>query len=80
VRRCGRNGETRSTGHSEPADRVAHLLPFSRRGEEKISTVDIRQELAKTVELVQHYLRKQQITVVLELAEDTPLIYADRQK
>ena len=59
---------------------VANLLQFSRRGEEKISTVDIREELTKAAELVQHYLRKQQVTVVQELASNTPAIYADRQK
>jgi PAS domain S-box-containing protein len=59
---------------------VANLLQFSRRGQEQISTVDIRQEATRTLELVQHHLRKRQIAVVLELAADTPIIYADRQK
>lgn len=59
---------------------VANLLQFSRRGEEKSSTVDIREELTKAVELIQHHLRKRQVTVVLELAPDTPTIHADRQK
>jgi len=59
---------------------VASLLQFSRRGEEKVSTVDIREELTKALELIQHLLRKRQVTVVQELAPDTPTIYADRQK
>ncbi len=59
---------------------VSSLLQFSRRGEEKISTVDIPQELTKAVELIQHHLRKRLVTVVQELAEDTPPVYADRQK
>ncbi|MBY0527680.1 MAG: PAS domain S-box protein [Gemmataceae bacterium] len=59
---------------------VASLLQFSRRGEEKISTVDLRQELGKAVELIHHHLRKRLVTVVQELAPDTPTIYADRQK
>ncbi len=62
------------------ADLVANLLQFSRRGREEVSTVDLRQELAKAVELVHHHLRKRLITVVQELAPDTPNIYADRQK
>jgi PAS domain S-box-containing protein len=62
------------------SDLVANLLQFSRRGEEKISTVDIREELMKAVELIHHYLRKQQVSVVQELAADTPTIFADRQK
>jgi signal transduction histidine kinase len=42
--------------------------------------VDVRQELTQAVELVQYHFRKRQIVVVRELAEDTPIIYADRQK
>jgi PAS domain S-box-containing protein len=61
-------------------DLVANLLQFSRRGEEKISTVDIREELSRAVELIQHFLRAHQVTVVPELAEDTPTVFADRQK
>jgi signal transduction histidine kinase len=61
-------------------DLVANLLSFSRRGDEKISTVDIRDELTKAVDLIEHHLRKRQVTVVREFAEETPSIYADRQK
>ncbi|MCS6851866.1 MAG: PAS domain S-box protein [Gemmataceae bacterium] len=59
---------------------VANLLDFSRRGEEQISTVDTRRELAEAVELVAHHLRKRQIQVVQELTPGTPDIFADRQK
>ena len=59
---------------------VANLLQFSRRGDGQISTVDIRQELTKAVELIHHHLRKRLITVVQEFAPQTPTIYADRQK
>ena len=62
------------------ADLVANLLQFSRRGMEQISTVDTRDELSKAVELIDHHLRKRQITVARHFAADTPLIYADRQK
>ncbi len=61
-------------------DLVSNLLQFSRKGEEKISTVDLCQELTKAVELMHHHLRKAQVTLVQELAPDTPIIYADRQK
>lgn len=67
--------ETRRMG-----DLVANLLQFCRRGQEQCSTIDIRQELTKAVELIHHHLRKRLITVVLEIAADTPTIYADRQK
>jgi len=59
---------------------VANLLQFSRRGEEQVSTVDIREELTRAVELIQHHLRKKQVVVVQDLAADTPTIFADRQK
>jgi len=61
-------------------DLVANLLQFSRRGVEQVSTVDVREELTKAVELIQHLLRKRQIAVVHELAPDTPTVFADRQK
>ena len=59
---------------------VSDLLQFSRRGREEVSTVDVRQELVKAIELIHHHLRKRLITVVRELAPDTPTIFADRQK
>lgn len=61
-------------------DLVANLLQFSRRGEEKISTVNIKEELTNAVELIQHYLRKRQVSVTQEFAENTPNVFADRQK
>ncbi len=61
-------------------DLVSNLLQFSRRGKDQVSTLDVRQELDKAIELVQHHLRNRQINVVKELSEDTPAIFADRQK
>jgi PAS domain S-box-containing protein len=59
---------------------VANLLQFSRRGDGKTSTVDVCQELTRSVELIHHHLRKRQVAVMQEFAPDTPTIYADRQK
>jgi signal transduction histidine kinase len=59
---------------------VANLLQFSRHGRDEASTVDLRQELDKAVELVHHHLRKRRIDVVQQLAPNTPTVYADRQK
>jgi PAS domain S-box-containing protein len=59
---------------------VANLLQFSRRGDGKSSTVDIREELTKAVELIQHHFRKRLVAIVQDFAVDTPTIYADRQK
>lgn len=62
------------------ADLVANLLQFSRRSGDSISTVDIRDELAKALDLVHHHLRKRAIAVGRDLADGTPPIHADRQK
>ena len=61
-------------------DLVANLLQFSRRHADELTTVDVRDELVKTLELVQHSLRKRNIAVVEEFAALTPAISADRQK
>lgn len=62
------------------AELVANVLQFSRRGADQRSTVDVRAELIKTIELVHHHLRKRRITVVRDFAADTPMISADHQK
>src|SRR5262249_5443023 len=59
---------------------VANLLQFSRRGGDELTTVDVRDELLKTLELVQHNVRKRSISVVQQFTPETPTIYADRQK
>jgi two-component system, LuxR family, sensor kinase FixL len=61
-------------------DLVANLLQFSRRGTEAVSTVEIRDELLKALDLVQHHFRQRTIKVVQEFAVDLPAIFADRQK
>jgi two-component system, LuxR family, sensor kinase FixL len=61
-------------------DLVANLLQFSRKADGQISTVDIRQELSKAVDLVQHVFRKRLIDVVQDATSNTPTIFADRQK
>ncbi len=58
---------------------VANLLQFSRRGRQQISTVNIRDEIDKTLELIHYHLRKQHIAVVREFADEPPMIQADRQ-
>jgi PAS domain S-box-containing protein len=59
---------------------VADLLQFSRRGGGRTSTVDVREELTKSADLIHHLLRRRLVTVVREFAPETPTIYADRQK
>jgi PAS domain S-box-containing protein len=59
---------------------VGNLLQFSRRGPQQISTLDVRDEIAKTLELIHYQLRQRQIVVALEFAPDAPLVQADRQQ
>ena len=59
---------------------VGNLLQFSRQGSEQRSTVDVAEELRKSLELVDYHLRHRRIKVVRETAEDLPPIFADPQK
>jgi signal transduction histidine kinase/FixJ family two-component response regulator len=61
------------------ANLVANLLQFSRRGGPQASTVDLPEELGRTLELVQHQFRRRGIEVRRELAADVPPVHADRQ-
>ena len=59
---------------------VTNLLQFSRRGQKEISTVDIREEIEKTIELIQYHLRKNNIEVIREFAPKLPGSLADHQQ
>ncbi len=59
---------------------VTNLLQFSRRSQKQISTVDIREEIEKTLELIHYHLRKNNIQVIREFAPEVPVILADRQQ
>ncbi|WP_202920622.1 PAS domain-containing sensor histidine kinase [Urbifossiella limnaea] len=59
---------------------VGNLLQFSRAGRDQVSTVDVPDEVVKTVDLVGHHLRKRQIRVEPEFAAGVPHIHADRQQ
>ena len=59
---------------------VSNLLQFSRQGAQQISTLDVREEIAKTLELVHYLLRQRRIAVVQDFAPDAPMIQADRQQ
>jgi PAS domain S-box-containing protein len=59
---------------------VANLLQFSRRGHRQMSTVDVRDEIAASLELIRYHLRNRHIEVVQELAAGLPAIIADRQQ
>ncbi len=61
------------------ADLVANLLQFSRLSSQRTSSVDVGEDLVKTLELVQHYFRGLGVEVVQEFAPGVPVIQADRQ-
>jgi signal transduction histidine kinase/DNA-binding response OmpR family regulator len=69
---------------AQEVDRMAtlvnNLLQFSRRSHRQVSTLDLREEIATSVEFVHYHLRTQQIEVVREFAECVPMIQADRQQ
>ena len=59
---------------------VTNLLQFSRRSQKQISTVDMREEIEKTIELIHYHLRKNNIQVIREFTPEVPGILADRQQ
>jgi PAS domain S-box-containing protein len=58
---------------------IANLLQFSRQTYHEITILDVREEVENSLELIEHYLRAQNIEVVREFAADLPDIQADRQ-
>lgn len=59
---------------------VANLLQFSRVGRDQVSTVDVCEEVTKTVDLIRHHLRRHGVEVNTEYQPGVPLVYADRQQ
>lgn len=59
---------------------VGNLLKFSRRSQPEISTLDLREELADSLNFIEHYLRSHKVDVVRDFASDLPSIHADRQQ
>jgi signal transduction histidine kinase len=58
---------------------VGNLLRFSRSGT-GISTVDVRDEVTQTLELIAHHMRKSQVQAGPEFEPGVPVIQADRQQ
>lgn len=59
---------------------VGNLLQFSRHTGDRVSTVDLTDEVAKTAELVEHHLRRRNVEHRFEFAPGLPPIFGDRQK
>lgn len=62
------------------ASLITNLLQFSRRNHRQISTIDVREELARSIDLISFYLRNRKIQVVREFDESLAPIHADRQQ
>ena len=62
------------------ANLVDNLLQFSRRSHRQISSVDVREEIANSVEFVHYHFRTHKIDVVREFVDSLPTIQADRQQ
>jgi len=62
------------------ANLVGNLLQYSRSNERQVSSLDIREELDRTLSLVQSYLMHRHINVERVFQSDVPLIHADRQQ
>lgn len=61
-------------------DLVSNLLQFSRRYCRQVSTLDVREEIERTLELIQGHLRNHRITIVRDFSPDLPMIRVDRQQ
>ena len=59
---------------------VGNLLQFTRRGQQQVSTLDVREEIECTLELIHYHLRNRHIAVVCQFAPDMPMVQADRQQ
>jgi signal transduction histidine kinase len=59
---------------------IANILQFSRRTTRQISTLDVCEEIDKTMELIHYHVRKHSIKIAKEYSSDTPKIHADRQQ
>jgi PAS domain S-box-containing protein len=59
---------------------VADLLQFSRRSNQQLSTVDMVEEVEKTLELIQYHLARRKVNMIREYAPDVSPVLADRQQ
>ena len=62
------------------ASLVTNLLQFTRRNYRQVSTIDVADEILKSIDLISYYLRNRRIEVVTQFAHPLPAIHADRQQ
>jgi PAS domain S-box-containing protein len=59
---------------------VTNLLQFTRRNYRQVSTIDVADEVLKSIDLISYYLRNRRIEVVTQFGGSLPAIHADRQQ
>lgn len=62
------------------ASLVTNLLQFTRRNYRQVSTIDVADEILKSIDLISYYLRNRRIEVSTQFADSLPAIHADRQQ
>ncbi len=62
------------------ANLITNLLQFTRRNYRQISTIDVREELTRSIDFISYYLRNRKIEVVREFDDSLAPIHADRQQ
>ena len=62
------------------ANLVTNLLQFTRRNYRQVSTIDVEDEILKSIDLISYYLRNRRIEVVTAFSNPLPPIHADRQQ
>lgn len=59
---------------------IGNLLQFSRHNGDRISSVDITEEVQRSVELIEYHLRRRRVATRYEFAAGVPPVLADQQK
>jgi PAS domain S-box-containing protein len=59
---------------------VANLLEFGRRGSRQVSSLNLCDEVDRSLEIMQHHMKTRNIAVQVECPPDMPLIPGDRQQ
>lgn len=59
---------------------VANLLEFSRSDQRQVSSLNLSDEIRKTLDLMQSHFAHRKISVEMDFTADLPLIHADRQQ
>ncbi|HVQ37405.1 MAG TPA: CHASE3 domain-containing protein, partial [Pyrinomonadaceae bacterium] len=72
--------ETVRTESERMADLVSNLLQFSRRSHAQISTLNIGDEVTRSLDLISYHLSSRNVRVVRETSDNFPMVQGDRQQ